>query len=357
MSGVFIIAEAGVNHNGELDMAIALVDAAAAANADAVKFQTFKAASLATAGAAKAEYQKRTTAAEESQFEMLEKLELSPSMHHEIAGRCREKKIRFLSTAFDPLSLRFLIEDMELETLKIPSGEITNAPLLLQAARSDRNIIMSTGMSTLDEVKEALGVLAFGYMTADDEAPSPDAFRAAFVSAGDALDGKVTLLHCTSEYPTPFEDVNLRAMDSLAETFHLPVGLSDHSVGITVPIAAAARGATIIEKHFTLDRKLPGPDHAASLEPDELKDMVAAIRTVEQALGDGVKTARASEEKNINIVRKSLVALCPINAGERFTKDNLGARRPGGGVSPIKFWNWLGRAASRNYHPGEKVGQ
>ncbi len=357
MSDVFVIAEAGVNHNGDPDMAIELVDAAAAANADAVKFQTFKATYLATTGAAKAEYQKRTTATSESQFEMLEKLELSETLHHKIADRCREKKIRFLSTAFDPLSLRFLVEDMKLETLKIPSGEITNAPLLLQAAQSGRDIIMSTGMSSLDEVKEALGVLAFGYMHADDKPPSPDAFRAAFVTAGDKLDGKVTLLHCTTEYPAPFDDINLRAMDTLAETFHLPVGLSDHSMGIAVPIAAAARGATIIEKHFTLDRGLPGPDHTASLEPGELKDMVASIRAVEVALGNGIKESRSSEKKNINIVRKSLVALRPISAGERFAENNLGVMRPGGGASPMEFWNWLGRVADRNYAPGEMVGK
>ena len=307
---VYVIAEAGVNHNGDIAKALALVDVAATAGADAVKFQTFKASSVISVHAEKAAYQKQTTDAAESQVDMVAKLELSHADHAQLADRCRERGIAFLSTPFDLDSLEFLVTDMGLTTLKIPSGEITNAPLLLAAARSGRDIILSTGMSTIDEVRDALGVLAFGYSGDAEAKPDAGAFTRALERA-DALQGKVTLLHCTTEYPTPYEDVNLRAMDSLREAFGLTVGLSDHTLGIAVAIAAVARGAQVIEKHFTLDRALPGPDHAASLEPDELTAMVAAIRATEAALGDGDKRLMPSESANRDVPARAWSPLPP----------------------------------------------
>ena len=362
---VFVIAEAGVNHNGEVDKAVALIDAAAEAGADAVKFQTFQAEEVAIPDAPKAAYQMDTTDAAESQLDMIRKLELSKDNHRDLAGHCRKRRIRFLSAPFDLGSLDFLIGDMNLETLKIPSGEITNAPLLLKAGQSGADIILSTGMSSLNEVEIALGVLAFG-MTGGGP-PSGDAFGDAFASdAGKkAVGKKVALLHCTTAYPAPAEDANLKAMETLSHAFGLRVGLSDHTEGTAVPIAAAALGAEIIEKHFTLDRSLPGPDHKASLEPDELKEMIAGIRAVEgesggncaveEALGDGVKKPQPSEEKNIPIARKSLVTLKQVKAGEPFTEENLGIKRPGDGISPMEYWRWLGRDAPRDMSEGALV--
>ena len=286
---VFIIAEAGVNHNGDLETACQLVDAAVAAGADAVKFQTFKAENLVTRHAGKAAYQKVTTGADENQLAMLKRLELKYELHFQLLAYCQSKGIQFLSTAFDFESLDFLVRELGIETLKIPSGEITNGPFLLAHAQTGKQIILSTGMATLGEVETALGVLAFGYLGAL-QPPSLTAFQQAYGSEqGQAvLREKVTLLHCTSEYPTPMENINLRAMDVLQQAFGLSVGYSDHSVGLVVPVAAAARGATVIEKHFTLDRTQQGPDHKVSLEPDELKAMVSGIRDVEKALGQGI---------------------------------------------------------------------
>ena len=353
---VFIIAEAGVNHNGERDNAMALVDAAAEAGADAIKFQTFEADALAAADAPKAAYQNVTTDAGESQLEMLKRLALPHDLHRELIGRCGEREVEFLSTPFDTGSLRFLAEELNLQTLKIPSGEITNGPLLLEAGKTGCDCILSTGMSTVEDVKEALSVLALAMTEADAE-PSRDAFEAAFESEAGraALAEKVTLLHCTTEYPAPFEDANLNAMTTLRETFGLDVGLSDHTPGIAVPIAATALGAQIIEKHFTLDRTLPGPDHQASLEPEELKAMVLGIRAVELAMGDGVKQPQPSETKNMAIARKSLVALKAVKKGEPFSEDNLGVKRPGDGVSPMEYWQRLGQPASRDLKEGETV--
>ncbi len=353
---VYVIAEAGVNHNGDADMARQLVDAAAKAGADGVKFQTFRAESLASAKAPKAQYQIETTGGGESQLDMLRRLELSAQDHHALVHHCREKGIDFLSTPFDLKSLEFLVGELELETLKLPSGAITNGPLLLAAARSGADVILSTGMSTLHEVRDAIGVLAFGYTDAGSP-PSRQAFDRALKSdAGqESLCRKATLLHCTSEYPAPFADVNLRAMDTLGETFGLRTGLSDHSPGTAIAIAAAGRGAVVIEKHLTLDRDLPGPDHRASIEPDALEEMTAAIRQVEAALGDGVKQPAPSERKNMAVARHSLVALCPIAKGEAFSEDNLGAKRPGGGISPMDYWAWLGRPAGRDYQADELV--
>lgn len=352
---VFVIAEGGVNHNGDTERAFAMVDAAVEANADAIKFQAYEAGLLASASAPKAEYQHATTEASESQLQMLKRLELSHDMHRRLFDHAAARGITYLSSAFDIGSLRFLADELCLDTLKIPSGEITNGPLLLAAGESGRKIILSTGMSTLAEIEEALGVLAFSVARRD--APSRQAFRDAL--AGDharaALRDRVTLLHCTTEYPAPFSDINLKAMDTMRREFGLKVGLSDHSPGISVPIAAAALGACVIEKHFTLDRRLPGPDHKASLESEELKQMVLGIRAVEQALGDGVKAPQPSEIKNMGIARKSLTTLRSVNAGAPFTTDNLGAKRPGFGVSPMEYWTWLRKKAARNYSPDQMV--
>lgn len=352
----YIIAEAGVNHNGSLEMARQLIDAAADAGADAVKFQTFKAKNLVSKSAPKAEYQISTTGSDESQFDMIEKLELDEAEHRQLIEHCLSRGIQFLSTPFDSESVDLLSQTLDLPCLKIPSGEITNGPLLLKVAQSGKPVILSTGMSTLDEVAQALGVLAFGFVGGDRK-PSREAFQEAFLSAKGqtALCSKVRLLHCTTEYPTPFGDVNIRAMDTLSETFSLPIGFSDHTLGIAIAIAAVARGAVIIEKHFTLDRNLPGPDHRASLEPSELKEMIRSIREVEVALGDGVKQPAASELKNLKVARQSLVAKTEIKAGEIFTSDNLGSKRPGDGISPMDYWAFLGRRATNSYHQDEKV--
>jgi len=344
-----IIAEAGVNHNGRSDLAFELIDAAVEAKADAIKFQTFKASNLVTNNAAKAQYQQQTTNSKETQYDMLKRLELPYDLHYELIEHCNEKGIRFLSTAFDHESLIFLTKDLGLTTLKIPSGEITNAPLLLEHAYTGSNLIVSTGMANLGEIEESLGVIAFGLLGSEN--PSRESFKAAYVSIDGQkkLKEKVSLLHCTTEYPAPLNEINLNVIKTLECAFGLPVGYSDHSAGITVPIAAAALGSVIIEKHFTLDKSLPGPDHKASLEPVELSQMVCAIRDVETALGKSIKGPTYSEVNNLEMARKSLVAAMTINADEKFTKDNLAIKRPGGGVSPMNYWDMLGLISERDY--------
>lgn len=357
MTKTLIIAEAGVNHNGSEELAFKLVDAASEAGADVVKFQTFKAQNLVTASAEQAEYQTANIGKKESQLEMLSRLELSYAAHHRILSYCTEKRIEFLSTAFDSESLDFLVNDLNLKTLKIPSGEITNAPFVLDHARTGCDLIVSTGMCDLADIEAALGVIAFGY-TADETAePSIHAFKQAYSSAAgqDVLKRKVTLLHCTSEYPAPLSEVNLRVTDTLAQAFGLAVGYSDHTAGITIPIAAVARGAKLIEKHFTLDREMEGPDHKASLEPDELAAMVAGIRSVEIALGSALKSPTVSELKNRNIVRKSLVAAKDIAEGEAYTDCNLETKRPGTGISPFMYWDLIGKQASRDLSFGDLI--
>ncbi|GAB1266000.1 N-acetylneuraminate synthase [Aurantivibrio infirmus] len=355
----YIIAEAGVNHNGNPDMAFQLIDAAVDAGADAVKFQTFRADQLVTESAEKAEYQKQTTDSDESQFEMLKKLELSYEVHCELFRYCKEKEIDFLSTAFDSHSLDFLANDIGLEVLKIPSGDITNAPLVLEHARTGCNLIVSTGMATLGEVETVLGVIAFGLLADPNIVPGHKAFKNAFFSelGQKKLKEKVILLHCTTEYPAPVEDINLAAMDTLRWSFGLPIGYSDHSEGIVIPIAAVARGAVLIEKHFTLDRNLNGPDHKASLEPIELKSMIQSIRIVEASLGDGIKGPRPSELKNIEIARKSVVAAEDIPKGSKFSKANLTIKRPGDGLSPMEYWTLLGKKSPRDLKKGEKISE
>jgi N-acetylneuraminate synthase len=327
-----IIAEAGVNHNGDPALAKQLVACAAAAGADIVKFQSFIASKLVSPLASKAHYQKANTDPCESQLEMIRKLELSEADHVTLIEECRRHGIRFLSTAFDVESFDMLVA-LGVDLLKIPSGEVTNLPFLRHVASTGRPMLLSTGMATLGEIEAALDVIE---------------------RAGTPRD-RITVLHCSTEYPTPMPDVNLRAMCSMKHAFGVNIGYSDHTVGIEVAIAAVAMGATVIEKHFTTDRNLPGPDHRASLEPAEMKAMVEAIRNIEIALGDGIKRPTASEQKNKPIARKSLVAAMPIRAGELFTADNLAAKRPGTGISPMRWDEVLGRTASRDYAPDEMI--
>ncbi|MEQ9518308.1 MAG: N-acetylneuraminate synthase [Parvibaculum sp.] len=354
---VLIIAEAGVNHNGSLDRALEMVDVAADAGADIVKFQTFNSSALATKAAPKAAYQKVTTDVGQSQLDMLKALELDEAAHVALIKHCAEKKIGFLSTPFDLSSLDLLVNRLKVPSLKIGSGELTNAPLLFAAARSGLDIILSTGMATLDETEKALGVLAAGYLGVAE--PCIESFSAAFQSdTGQAtLKSHVTLLHCTSAYPTPDEDVNLRAMHALSHRFGLPVGFSDHSVGTVLSVASVAAGASVIEKHFTLDRVLPGPDHKASLEPQELSALVVGVRRVSAAMGDGVKAPRGIEKATADVARKSLVAAQAIAAGEIFTEENLTVKRPGTGLDPALYWSLLGTHAARAYAPDDLIHQ
>lgn len=333
MSRVLIIAEAGVNHNGDMKIAERLIDVAADAGADIVKFQTFKAEALVTKTAAMADYQQRNMQEKDgAQFAMLKKLELKPDQHLALIAKCRQRGIRFLSTGFDIESLDFL-ESFDLGIWKIPSGEITNLPYLEAIGRKPGQIILSTGMSTTEEVREAVKILA---------------------GVGVTLD-RLTVLHCNTEYPTPYIDVNLRAMKALGDSVGAAYGYSDHTLGIEVPIAAVALGATVIEKHFTIDRNLSGPDHKASLEPSELKAMVQAIRNVSLSLGSDIKGPSASESKNIPIARKSIVAKRAIKKGEKYTIENLTTKRPGTGVSPMK-WNYVvGHLAERDYLEDELI--
>lgn len=352
---VRIIAEAGVNHNGSLEMAKDLVRAAARAGADAVKFQTFKAGLLATKAAPKATYQLRSTPRDESQLEMLARLELDEAAHKTVSSFAREVGIEFMSSAFDVASQDMLVRGCNIRTIKIPSGELTNPVLLLDAAKRGLPVLLSTGMSTLDEIRTALAVLAFGYVGKDGR-PCREAFQTALRSAaGRKALAKVTLLHCVSAYPAPESETNLLAMDTLRREFGLPVGFSDHSVGICVPIAAAALGAAVIEKHLTLDRSLAGPDHAASLEPGEFAEMVACVKATVSALGNGVKAPQSSERDTATASRRSIIAATPIKRGEAFTLQNLSTARPGTGISAAEYWDWIGETAHRDFDAGELI--
>lgn len=353
----YIIAEAGVNHNGSLEYALQLVDAAAEAGANAIKFQSFRPSDLVTARAPKAKYQRNLTGDGEGQLEMIRRLEMDEAMHAALIERAAARRIEFLSTPFDSQSLVLLVDRFGLKTIKLSSGEITNAPYLLEVARRASNLIVSTGMSTLGEVEAALGAIAFGFIAAPDAKPGSGFFEAAFATmeGQEALRRRVVLLQCTTEYPAPFTDVNLRAMDTLAIAFGLPVGYSDHTSGIHVAIAAVARGARVVEKHFTLDRNLPGPDHKASLEPAELAAMVQGIRDVEAALGDGIKRPAASELANRVVARKVIVAAVPIAKGEVFSAANLTVKRAGMGCSPFRYWDLLGCRAERSYETDEVI--
>jgi N,N'-diacetyllegionaminate synthase len=329
---VIVIAEAGVNHNGDAVLAERLVDAAAAAGADFVKFQTFSADRLVTQQAKKADYQREATGSAESQYEMLRRLELGQEAHFRLVAYCASKGIGFLSTAFDEQNLDFLVS-LGIPLIKVPSGEITNLPYLRRVAHYAIPVVLSTGMATMGEIDDALSVLETG-----------------------GIDRSlVTVLHCTTEYPAAMADVNLRAMQTIGDTFGVAVGYSDHTLGIEVPIAATAMGATIIEKHFTLDKTLPGPDHRASLEPHELAAMIAAIRNVELSLGDGVKVPRPVEERNKLVARKSLVAAGVIKCGQLFSPENLCVKRPGTGVSPMLWDRYIGKVAARDYVADELI--
>lgn len=329
---VFIIAEAGVNHNGSLELAKKLIDVAVEAKADAVKFQTFKTENLVCKDTQKADYQKETTNTNESQFEMIKKLELDIEAHNMLLEYCKEKNILFLSTPFDHDSIE-LLNQLGLEIFKIPSGEITNLPYLQHIGSLNKKVILSTGMSNMDEIQLALGVL---------------------IQAGTQKEN-ITILHANTQYPTPMCDVNLKAMQTIGKTFDIKYGYSDHTLGIEVDIAAVALGACCIEKHFTLDKTMQGPDHKASLEPEELKSMVQAIRNIEQALGNGVKQPSPSEIKNMSVVRKSIVAKQAIKKGEIFTTENLTIKRPGTGINPMNWEVVLGQIAQRDYHEDELI--
>lgn len=322
----YIIAEAGVNHNGSLILAKKLIDVAADAGVDAVKFQTFITENVVTKRAEKASYQKDNTGNDESQFEMIKKLELNENDHVELVQYCEERKIQFCSTAFDLESVE-LLKKLKMPFWKIPSGEITNFPYLKKIGSFNEKIVISTGMSSLGEIEDALNVL---------------------INAGTKRE-KISILHCNTEYPTPIADVNLNAMKTIGDAFMLNYGYSDHTLGIEVPIAAVALGATIIEKHFTLDKCLEGPDHIASLEPKELKAMVEAIRNVDLCFGTGIKSPSASEIKNRIIARKSIVARCDIKKGDIFSEDNLTVMRPGTGISPMRWHDVLGTISARDY--------
>ncbi len=329
---VFIIAEAGVNHNGSIELAKKLIDVAVEAGVDAVKFQTFKTENLVSKNAQKAEYQKETTNAKESQFEMIKKLELDIDTHYELISYCNSKNIMFLSTPFDLDSID-LLDKLELPIFKIPSGEITNLPYLRKIGALKKQVILSTGMADIGEIEDALDVL---------------------IEAGTSKD-KITVLHANTMYPTPYQDVNLRAMVTIGNTFDVAFGYSDHTLGIEVDIASVAMGATVIEKHFTLDNSMEGPDHKASLEPHELKAMVKAIRNIEKALGSKVKKPTESEIPNIKIARKSIVASSSIKEGEIFTEENLAVKRPSGGISPMRWDELIGTVATKDYEVDELI--
>lgn len=329
---IFIIAEAGVNHNGSLEIAKRLIDAAANSGADAVKFQTFKADKLVSKTAQKAAYQKKTTGISESQYEMIKKLELDVAAHHELIAYCRTKNIRFLSTPFDHESID-LLNHLGMSIFKIPSGEITNLPYLRHVGSLGKEVILSTGMTDLGEIEDALDILI--------EAGTPKR--------------QITVLHATTEYPCPIEEVNLKAIQTIAAAFGVNAGYSDHTQGIEIPIAAVALGSTVIEKHFTLDRMMEGPDHKASLEPDELNAMVRAIRNIEKALGNGIKKPTKSEIKNIHIARKSIVASRNIKEGELLSTENITVKRPSNGISPMQWDNVIGTVALKDYQEDEMI--
>ena len=332
MNKVFIIAEAGVNHNGSLELAKKLIDVAVDSGADAVKFQTFKTENCISKNAQKASYQKETTCKDESQFEMVKKLELDETAHVELMAYCKEKNIIFLSTPFDHDSIE-LLDKLGLEIFKIPSGEITNLPYLRHIGKLGKKVILSTGMANLGEIESVLHVL---------------------VEAGTKKEN-ITLLHANTQYPTPMEDVNLKAMVSMGKAFGVKFGYSDHTLGIEVPIASVALGACVVEKHFTLDKNMQGPDHKASLEPEELKQMVKSIRNIELALGDGIKQISRSESENVMIARKSIVAKKMIKKGEILSGENLAVKRPAGGINPMRWDEVVGSEAKKNYEQDEMI--
>lgn len=352
---VYVIAEAGVNHNGQRDLAFKLVELAAQAGADAVKFQTFDARKLASVSAPKALYQQQTTDAAQSQLAMLKQLELPREWHADLQAHAAACGIEFISTAFDTDSLDFLVS-LGIPFFKVPSGELTNGPLLWQFARTGKPLILSTGMATLSEVEQGLAIVAHGLVSDCEPTGMDEVWRCwSDESVRLKLQGHVTLLHCTSQYPTPLSEVNLLAMDTLRRAFGLEVGYSDHTQGLLVPVAAVARGARVIEKHFTLDRSMPGPDHKASLEPDELAQMIVQIRGVEQAFGVAAKSPQPSEWDTRKAARQQVIAVRDIAQGERFGREDLSTARCGGGIPAVSLWERVGTVASKAYRAGEAI--
>lgn len=352
----YIIAEAGVNHNGSLEMAKELVMVAKKAGADAVKFQTFKAENLVTKKAQQAAYQVENLGEASSQFTMLKKLELTYEEFIELQSFCELEQIEFLSTPFDFESVDFLLDKIAIATAKIPSGELTNAPFIHYIATKQRPIILSTGMATIEEIHEALAFISYG-LAKSNEPVTIERVNQFYVTeeAKAVLKKYVTLLHCTTQYPAPMDSINLKAMIEMGRIFQLPIGLSDHSEGINIPLVAVGMGATVIEKHFTLDKTLEGPDHLASLNPDELMAMIKGIREVEQALGDGIKKPTSIELQNRIPARKSLVAKKNIQAGEVLSISNLTVKRPGDGLQPSNYWSLIGKMASKSYEEDELI--
>lgn len=350
---VYFIAEAGVNHNGNKELALNLIDAAAESGADAVKFQTFKASKLASKSVEKAKYQKANTNNDESQLDMLSKLELPEDWHFELQEHAKKRGIEFLSTAFDESSLRFL-QTLNLPCYKVPSGELTNAPLLWQFAKTGKPLIISTGMATMAEVEEALAIVTHALHSPKEPCGMDEVWLLWSKSeARERLGNWVTLLHCTSQYPTPWHEVNLKAMDTLSAAFGLNVGYSDHTEGTVIPLAAVARGAKIIEKHFTLDKTLPGPDHKASIEVDDLKKLINEIRALEIALGSGVKAPQPSEWDTRQVARQSIVAAHPLSEGKVIERHHLTTARTGKGLAPKLIWELVGSVSKKTYEPGD----
>ncbi len=356
MKKTYIIAEAGVNHNGDVSLAKELIAAAAEAKADAVKFQTFTTEEEISKIAPQAEYQKKNTGVSQSQFEMVKALELSQDEFLELYNYSKKHDITFLSTGFDHLNMTFLVDKCKIPYIKIPSGEITSAPYLYKVAQHRLPLIVSTGMATIPEIEQTLAVLSYGWSRQATPSSLQECLDFYDTAEGrNILKGQVTLLHCITEYPAPYKDANLRAMQTIAEHFDMPVGLSDHTLGIHIPIAAVAMGASVIEKHFTLDKTLAGPDHKASLEPDELKNMVTCIRDIEKAMGNGEKVPQKSEIKNIAIARRSLVAAQPIEKGDTYKETNITCKRPGNGISSMQYWDYLNKECPENIKEDELV--
>ncbi len=353
-----IIAEAGVNHNGSLQRALEMIDIAAKSGADYIKFQSFKAEALATTDAPKAKYQIKTTGETENQFEMLKRLELDHEDHDILMSRCKDQGIKFLSTPFDIQSLLFLVDNLKLKEIKLGSGELTNAPLLIEAGKSGVQIILSTGMGTLSEVEAALGAIAFGMIQKGEPKNHRDFADVLLdTSVWELIAERVSLLHCTTEYPAAVSDVNLSAMSGLRHAFKLKVGYSDHTEGEAISLAAVALGANFLEKHFTLDRTLPGPDHAASLEPSELESLIKNVRKIESATGNGVKQPSAAEVENRPVARKTIIAARDLQEGQILGSNDLEVKRAGDGLSPMMFWDLLGRQVKVKLKKGQILTQ
>ncbi len=358
MKKIYVIAEAGVNHNGDKDIALKLIDKGVAAGADAIKFQIFKAENLATVNAEKALYQIKTSKTKQTQKQMLKSLEFPFETYFELKKYCENLNTDFLITAFDHESLEFIINKLKVKKLKIPSGEITNGPFILQHARSGLDIILSTGMADIVEIEKALSIIAYGYLNIDKKNNiNTDDFDKAYksIDGQKKLRSKVTLLHCTTEYPAPLDELNLNAIKSLSKRFKLKTGYSDHSNGIIASVIASTLNISIIEKHFTLDKNMNGPDHKASLEPQELKLMIDSIRSTENIMGDGEKKISKSELKNLHIARKSIVAIKDIKKGEKFTEKNISFKRPGSGISPMKYWDIINEISKKEYKKDELI--